>query len=707
VPTPQDKKDVADWAEQIRLAQIAHKDLFDTAVAGYEALDTKIGQIDDSSNNFLNGFTRGLENSAKGIGSFAESWNTLSDDINKLAPDQAISALSSIGKSLGINDSIIGKFSNGLKSGAEGLTKLITSYIGAADVQQKMSNHFLENAAAVGNLNQYFDKGNAAIDTATKSYKNLVEEQKALYGQITELSKATGVSDKDLTSLYNNLQTLPRAFDNSGKAIDILSSKVEAGGQSYTALEAITKISAATHTSLSAVTENVSDAIKNYNLSLTDAIEYVGRLSEVSNKLGVRLDIVKDFGRKVAQEFGLMGNQTKSAMEGFAEMVEGFIKTGMTAERASVLVGHFDDGLHGLSITQKAFLSQMTGGPGGLMGGMQIEKLLAEGNYGEVMKKTEVALKKMMGGNLVSFEQATKSEAAAAQFQKQRMLLENGPMGRFVQGDQEANKMIQMMMSGKTATKDDFKLADKTALLANNMTTGTEFQKENTNAMHGLTVATEQATVAMLMGKADTHQNITRSEKMIAKLEEQINEGTGHTRGINKENLGNFKDPNKLFVESMISGTQQMGSIGAIFTEQFQAKITAVNKEVENITATNAKSKQYYDSIASGGKIKYTDAKRTEDMDKLDALYSEQKRLGNIKDQAEIDFGFGKPKTEAEKAADKKESAKPSGLTTSQSKEGAVDVKITGMCFSCHQKMVIDEQNANKLGSQNRTGKST
>jgi hypothetical protein len=100
-----------------------------------------------------------------------------------------------------------------------------------------------------------------------------------------------------------------------------------------------------------------------------------------------------------------------------------------------------------MGLAQKAFLSAQTGGPGGLMGAFQIEKMLKEGDIEGVFKKVRDQMQKQLGP-IVTLEDAASSPAAAAQLARQTAMLRSGPLGAMARTDQDAYRILESMKTG-------------------------------------------------------------------------------------------------------------------------------------------------------------------------------------------------------------------------------------------------------------------
>lgn len=649
------------------------------------SLNTSFDAADASVNKFYTDFGKGLDSSSRGFGSFKTSWEDLKTTINSLTPDAlgpAMGKLAQLGDSLGIPASQI---SDAAEKGIQSLTKLIGGYISSASAQQDFANGLYESAAATGSLTNQFD---VQIDTNTKMsdvFDKLRLKQRAFNDEIEALQTITGASAQDLTKLYVTLQKMPAQFDKTGTAIHAMDQSIEgANGQSYSAMDAITKLASVTGQSMGEVTDIITDTISKSNLSFEQSVEYVARMSDVSNKLGVNFSVVKDYLADVAGAFGGLGNQTESAAKSFTSMMDRLTQTGVSTDRAKDIIMRFTDQVKSLNIVQESFLSRSAGGPGGLQGGYRIVKMLEEGKYGEVAKMAEDSLKKMMGRRLVTRDEAAQSESAAAQYTKQVMLLKQGPLGSFVKNDQDAYKFLDMMSKGLTPTKESFSAASD--LVSHAMVTGADIQKENTTALNQLTIALQSTQAQLVQSKANSFRQAVgmgssemefmRKKQVEAAVKSYQDAVVGGGKGGSIKDFDNLQQT----LEKNAKGLKL--NLDLIMSSVINTTEKTVDEALASIRGKDKANEEYFQSIQSHSKKKYDEAKKTVDQKAIDTLLA-----------SKSDLEARRKGTETSAKASTKT---PSGLAEADARQGAgkVDVETTttvnvkGICIQCHKEMI-------------------
>ena len=301
----------------------------------------------------------------------------------------------------------------------------------SADVGLKFRQQFLEMSASTGNLNEIYKKSGEGLQNL-----NILLNQHAI--QLKNSAIATGSTLEQTNKWYAELGQIPGSL-NSIVSVSKLAS------ENQDMLTAAMRMASATGMDQASVTGLLTTAYEKYGLVGEKALNMIARISDESNKLGVRLKDVKGFITEVANQFQFFGDQTTAAANVLDKMVSAFDKTKISGTNAIAIVQSMVGNLKSLSIGAKAFISGQTGGPGGLMGAFQIDKLLSEGKMDVVFDKVKQQMTKMMGGNIVTLQEAAASPQAAAQMQKQVQMLTEGPLGKMIQSPDQAYQLLDAM----------------------------------------------------------------------------------------------------------------------------------------------------------------------------------------------------------------------------------------------------------------------
>lgn len=320
---------------------------------------------------------------------------------------------------------IIAKGAGAVKTFVEQLAK-------SADNALRVQNAYIQLSAKTGNLSQVF----AAAGPNLEKLNALLEKQTAMIG---EAVTATGAAPEVVQNYYSQLGTIPKALEETVKT-------GTSSNETISMLTASIKLATGTGRDYADVMNDLKIAFQDYNLTGEPALKFTARISEISNKFGTNLDVVRESLRNTASTFKLFGDQSEGATKILNNYVGALKATHISGDLAIDVVTQMTQAIGSMGIAQKAFLSAQTGGPGGLMGAFQIEKMLRDGKVDEVFEKIRTQMQKQFG-KIVTLEDAAKSPAAAAQMTRQMMILQQGPLGKFAKDDQTSMRILEAFKS--------------------------------------------------------------------------------------------------------------------------------------------------------------------------------------------------------------------------------------------------------------------
>lgn len=335
---------------------------------------------------------------------------------------------------------------------------------------ERLQNVIIQLAAKTGNLDEvYSAAGNNLTDF------NYVLRQQA--SVLNETQKATGLSAAQIQQYYVQLGTIPKAMDS-------IINPTGAASDSMNMLTASIQLQVGTGRAYSDIISDITEAYKDYNLTGADAgdqaLRFAARMTEISNKFNVNLDAVRSYATGVSEAFKMFGNNAEGSYKIVNDYMGALQSTGLSGQNSLEIIKGLTSGISNLSVAQKAFLSQQTGGPGGLRGAFQIEKMLRDGDISGVMSKVEQQMRKQFG-KITTLDEASKSEQAAGQLQKQVLMLRQGPLGQFAKSDQEAIRFIEALTK---KDKGEIKVTDlKENVTTEYMKNGYDIQAKSYNAL--------------------------------------------------------------------------------------------------------------------------------------------------------------------------------------------------------------------------------
>lgn len=356
--------------------------------------------------------------------------------VNKVTEAASNSLLKMFGADV---ESAIKKFTGPLAGMSQ---EMLGNYMQYADAIGMLEKGSLAAAAASGNLGK-------VIAAAGSDMRGMPTLLKAQADMMKETTASTGYLPAQVQSFYASFSQIPGSFE-----------KIQLSGQStMSGLAAALKLADGTGRDLTSVISDLKTAYDDYGITGQDALTFSASISQVAIDNGIQFSKLQQQVQSTAGSFRLFADTGEAAAKmakGSTDILNTYIdslkRTGITGEQSAEIISNMTKQVGQLNIAQKAFLSAQTGGPGGLMGGFQIEKMLKEGDIQGVFDKVQTQMRKQLG-SIVSLEQASTSEAAARQLQRQITMLRSGPLGQFARSDQEAMRILESMRTGKDATK--------------------------------------------------------------------------------------------------------------------------------------------------------------------------------------------------------------------------------------------------------------
>ena len=365
------------------------------------------------------------------VNTFTKQWTEFRDIVGN-SPVMMTAALSKAGVAI---SSLAGKSIAELKKYGE-------AFFESADNASRLQESVVQLAARTGGLGQVMGAAGPNLQNLnqlTQNYETVV--QKAM--------EATHTTRGEMELYFAQLGTIPGALQA------VVTSSQDAS-RNVSMLTAVTQFAIGAHRDQKEVVMDLRTAFRDYNIVGEDALKFTARMGELSNKFGVELSDVRDALTATAGNFKMFGDESEGAAKMMNQFLGSLESTHISGATAIPIIQKMTDGIKGMSLAQKAFLSAQTGGPGGLMGGFQIEKLLREGHLDQVMDKVKETLTKQMGP-LVSISEAAADPTAAARLIRQRAMLMQGPLGQFAGDEQSASRIIEGMknqQSGQSILAD-------------------------------------------------------------------------------------------------------------------------------------------------------------------------------------------------------------------------------------------------------------
>lgn len=407
---------------------------------GWSALATAALGAGNSFKNISTGFdTTGLQ-------TFQDQWKSTLNEIQKNPLSQAgqagISGLGEIFQRMGMPIDTITKALSGT---AGPFLEFGKNILEGSNQVQEFKNSQIQAAAQTGTW------GNV-LRSAAPDLSNLNDLILSNASVLNESSKSTGLSQERLGSYYNQLSKIPGALTSQVQGLGDATQKTNL-------LTAAVNLASGSGRSFGSVVEDLNTAFVSFGVEGENALRMTSRFGEISQRTGAPLNMVRETLKATAEQFKSFANAGDSSLrqfEGLSNITNQYYSSlrtsGMSAQGALSTITDMTKAVSGLTTAQKAFISQQTGGPGGMMGAFQIQKDLQDGDLEGVFNKMRDTIMKQMGGNIVSLEQAGQSEQAANQYQRQIMMLRQGPLGSMVGNDMDASRLLQGLQNNDASS---------------------------------------------------------------------------------------------------------------------------------------------------------------------------------------------------------------------------------------------------------------
>lgn len=385
---------------------------------------------------------------------------------------------------------------------ASAIAALGKNMIEGADNALSFEGGLLSIAGASGLMGRTFEQAGT----------NLINMNQLLETNASNMANISTATNSSLETVSANWSLLGKAVPESvSRQVDA----TNAAGEKTNMLEASMKLAAGTGQSFESVVSSLTTAWETYGLEGQKALEFTNEMSQLSDKFHINLSYTTKYLTDNANAYAIVSNEATNAGQTFNRMFNSFREGGLSAKQSSEMIGGLTTRMAGLTIGQKAFLSAQTGGPGGLRGAYQIDNLLRQGKTDEVLKKVEENFRSKAGGKIYTQEEAGQSDYAAAQFTRQRQMLQSGAFGNLVekgpQGDAKASRILEAWAKGTSASTA---LASPKDSVQENINRGVEIQKQSNNiAIDTLREARKQTVLAEINSLDKIQKYMGSSEK--------------------------------------------------------------------------------------------------------------------------------------------------------------------------------------------------
>lgn len=413
--------------------------VFDTAMTGFNiSLNVSKSLTEDQTTQFalLSNAMLGARDSYKSLaGVDTTGLSTFTDQIQYITSTLG-DTQSGIGALVKVAKDAFGKeVPNAIRGSATAVEQFVLNLAKSADNGLRLQNAYIQLSAKTGNLGNVF----ALTGDRLENINALLEKHSKMMADAT---LATGLAPEAVEKYYSELGAVPGALES------LVTSSGDAQ-EKTSMLTASMKIAAGTGRSFEDVVDDMKIAFRDYGLTGEQALKFTTQISAVSQDLGVELETVRGALRSGADAFKMFtdsGTSASNMATGLAEVMDTYSmalkSTGLNGTQAVDVIKGMTGQIATLGLAQKSFLSSQTGGAGGLMGAFQIDKMMRDGDLKGVFEKVRQQMMKQFG-TIVTVDEASKSQAGAAQMTRQMQILKQGPLGQFAKSDVDAERILE------------------------------------------------------------------------------------------------------------------------------------------------------------------------------------------------------------------------------------------------------------------------
>ena len=328
-----------------------------------------------------------------------------------------------------------------------GITGSAKAFFVSADNVSRLQNALMQTVIQGSGAGAFFDHISSTVSGVGKDFENLNQVTDVYQQKLQQTMSATHLSNEQIanyaaqiTRMPGGLKALIDTTSMSGNQTDLLTASIQYATGAARKQED--------------VFNDMRQAMEQYGVSGESALRFSARMTDVADALGAQVNDVQEALRNSASAFKMfagLGADVSQMTQGMSDSMKGYVQqlvnVDVPVQNAIDMFKNYTGQVEKMTIGQKAFLSTMTGGTGGLQGAFQIDKLIRSGDFEGLRKKVEDTIKKMTGP-IVSLDDATKSQSAAAQYTRQIQILQQGPLGSMARSPQEAENLLEALRTG-------------------------------------------------------------------------------------------------------------------------------------------------------------------------------------------------------------------------------------------------------------------
>jgi hypothetical protein len=394
-----------------------------------------------------------------GLVTFSSSFSALSD-MWKRSPIQPIAdsirhSVTNMFGAMGNNEGVMWA----LHAPVDALIRIGKGLAETADNGLRYQNAMIGITAASGNFNEILKQTGPNFEGINAISSRL---NKVLVDQIGDLGMSTDAQQETLAKWQAQVMQMPgglQALEGNTKTVakgtNDLTAAIQYAKGAGLDEEAVLKTMGAQMTKFGMAGQEGFESSLKWIAHTTQISQLIqgAKWEDVQKSISNVTDTYKGyvFGAKDAAERTKQGTElTEGASKALREYSLRLYDAGVAPERAVELAGKLTASFKGMSDSQKALMSQMSGGPGGIQGIYEMEDLIRKGDFKTLGKKADAQLDKIFHGERLTEEDAHKSQTMAQKVRFQEQTLIN--LG-YVSSKEDAWAFMEARNKGKTGEK--------------------------------------------------------------------------------------------------------------------------------------------------------------------------------------------------------------------------------------------------------------
>ena len=360
----------------------------------------------------------------------------------------AIEAIIGKMSSLGASTSTVAKVQQELKTG---VMTTAAAFFTSADNITRLQYSMMQMTTSGSGMQSLLDAVGSDfqnLDKVTKSYTDTLSKTTAALGGSKKAQETAALYMAQINKMPGGLNLLIKSTEIAGKQTDLLTESIN--------------IAAISGRKEEEVLGDINTVLHGYKSALDDSNDVGGaaatlqaRMATIAGTLHANIQDVRGALMDSTDAFKMFvmdGANAADMTKGMADAMENYTSSleavGVPAGNAIEMFKNYTNVMKNMTVGQQAFMSTMSGGPGGLRGAFKVQDQIARGDFEGLRKEAETTIRRLTGP-IVSREQAMQSESAAANYMRQIQLLQQGPLSGLAKSMPEAQALLKSMSEGK------------------------------------------------------------------------------------------------------------------------------------------------------------------------------------------------------------------------------------------------------------------